>query len=101
MVLQRNNRWVALGQIQAGLSNQQIANRFDVHRSTISRLHQRFGTTGTVNDRRRPGQRRVTTTRQDFNIRTLPIDLGHQQKLLELFQDAEIRRSLLEPIDDV
>jgi hypothetical protein len=28
MVLQRNNRWVALGKIQAGLSYQQIANCF-------------------------------------------------------------------------
>jgi hypothetical protein len=50
MVLQRINRWIDLGQIQSGLFYNQIlycqsANRFGVHRSTISRLHQRFLTT--------------------------------------------------------
>jgi hypothetical protein len=50
MILQRINRWVDLGQIQSGLSYNQIlyyqsANRFGVHRSTISPLHQRFRTT--------------------------------------------------------
>jgi IS30 family transposase len=44
MFLQRNNRWIDLGQIQSGLSYKQSANRFGVHRSTISRFHQRFRT---------------------------------------------------------
>lgn len=69
MVLQRNRRWMALGQIQAGVSYQRVANLYGVHRSTISRLHQRYRATGTVRDRPRPGQRRVTTARQDVNIR--------------------------------
>jgi hypothetical protein len=43
MVLQRINLWVDLGEIQSGLSYNQIvyypsANRFGVHRSTISRF---------------------------------------------------------------
>jgi hypothetical protein len=45
IVLQRNNRWVDLAQIQTGLSYKQSANLFGVHRSTIYRLHQRFRTT--------------------------------------------------------
>jgi hypothetical protein len=50
MVLQRINLWVDLGEIQSGLSYIKIlyypsANRFGVHRSTISRHHQRFRTT--------------------------------------------------------
>lgn len=69
MVLQRNRRWMALGFIQAGVSYRQVANRFGVHRSTIFRLHQRYRTTGTVRDRPRPGPRRVTSARQDVNIR--------------------------------
>jgi hypothetical protein len=49
-IVQRINRWVDLGEIQSGLSYNQIlyyqsANRFGVRRSTISRLHQRFRTT--------------------------------------------------------
>jgi IS30 family transposase len=103
MILQRNNRLVVLEHIQAGLSYQQIANGFGVDRSTISRIHQRFHTTGTVNYRRKHGQRRE---RQDVKVSifawyTLPIGLVYQQKLLELFQGAEIRRSLLSQFADI
>ena len=42
---------------------------FNVHRSTIARLRQRFHTTGRVADRPRPGAPPVTTAAQDRRIR--------------------------------
>jgi hypothetical protein len=39
------DKWVDLGQIQPGLSYKPSANLYGVHRSTFSRLHQRFRTT--------------------------------------------------------
>ena len=38
-----------------------IMRRFGVHRTTIARLWDHFTTTGSTDDRPRPGQRRVMT----------------------------------------
>ena len=57
--------------LQAGQSYRQMAIRLGVHRSTICSFNLRYQATGTVCDRPRPGQRRVTTARQDVNIRLL------------------------------
>ena len=40
-----------------------------MHRTTIARLWNRFNTTGSTDDRPRPGQRRATTPHQDRYIR--------------------------------
>ena len=71
MILQNHQRWQAIGLLQAGHTYRQIAIRFGVHYSTICRLNLRYKATGTVRDRPRPCQRRVTTARQDVNIRLL------------------------------
>ena len=41
----------ALGRIEAGIHPQDVANQFNVHRSTIIRLRDRHRATGTVSDR--------------------------------------------------
>lgn len=69
MRLSKLARLRAIVQIEAGRSYQDIAIEFGVHKSTISRLHHRYAATGSVDDRPRPGQPRVTTERQDRAIR--------------------------------
>jgi len=59
----------AIGHIEAGRRFQDVAVEFGVNKSTISRLHRRYTETGSVDDRPRPGQPRVTTVRQDRVIR--------------------------------
>ena len=59
----------------AGRTQTQVAARFGVHQSTIQRLHQRYQTTGSVNDRPRMGRPRVTKLRQDRSMR-----LSHLRK---------------------
>ena len=55
-----------VGLLQAGTSERECARRFNVNQSTISRLQQRFLATGSVADRPRSGQFRVTMRRQDI-----------------------------------
>ena len=61
----------AVGMLQGRISMRQVAIRLGCNVSTISRLQQRLRATGRVTDRRRPGQPRVTTARQDGYIRQL------------------------------
>ena len=57
--------------LQGGLKQTDVARRLGVHRTTIARLWSRLNTTGSTDDRPRPGQRRATTPRQDRYIRRL------------------------------
>lgn len=67
--LNNADRQRILGLIDAGISHNEIARRYHVHRSTISRLIHRVRVTGSVSDRPRSGQPRVTSRRQDRFIR--------------------------------
>lgn len=67
--LNNDNRNRILGLLQGGLTQTVVARRFNVNRSTISRLVQRNNATGSVSDRPRPGAMRATTRRQDVYIR--------------------------------
>jgi transposase len=58
-----------LGMLQAGVSQRQVARRFDVHPCTVSHLLSRFNQAWSLNDRPRPGQPFVTTPRQQAFIR--------------------------------
>ena len=58
----------ALGRMEAGIHPQDVANQFNVHRSTIIRLHDRHRATGTVSDRPRSGRSKVTTQHEDRYI---------------------------------
>ena len=68
-----------IGQLQGGLTAAQVARNFGVHEQTIRRLRQRYGVTGTVNDRPRSGRPRETTRQQDR-----PIALTHLRRRFEV-----------------
>lgn len=59
----------AIGMLSAGISRSEVARRLGCHGSTVSRLCDRERETGTVADRPRPGQPRVTSNAQDRHIR--------------------------------
>jgi len=63
-----DQRMDALARLRNGESFSAIARLFGCAPSTISRLANRFQTTGRLQDRPRPGQPRCTTQRQDRNI---------------------------------
>ena len=63
---QRNN---ALGLLQAGQTQTQVARHFNVSQSTISKLLARYQAPGSVADRPRWGRPRVTTAVEDRFIR--------------------------------
>ena len=67
--LSEEQRNQALGMLRAGVGYRHVAQHFNCHHSTISRLLTRFRLSGTTKDRQRPGQPRVTTRRQDLYIR--------------------------------
>lgn len=55
------SRNIAIGRLEAGESQYVVAQHYNVHRSTISRLWQRYLQTGTSNDRPRTSRPRITT----------------------------------------
>ena len=69
--LEINTRWRAIGRIEAGHSQLQVANWLKVSPSVISRLWNRFQTTGDVAEKPRKGHPRVTTPSQDRYIKIL------------------------------
>ena len=69
MRLDRVARARAIGQIEAGRQLKDATAAFGVNRSTITRLRQPYVQTGSVEDRPRPGQPRVTSQRTDRAIR--------------------------------
>ena len=67
--LSEHERWQAIGMLENGCLPSEVARRFGVALSTVSRLQQRHIQTGSVQDRPRTGQPRVTTAAQDRTIR--------------------------------
>ena len=68
--LSQNQRLRAVGMLEAGLCQYDVAARFGMTRATITRLLTRYRLSGTVNDLRRSSRPRITTARQDRHIRT-------------------------------
>ena len=66
--LSDGERTRALGRIEAGIHPQDVANQFNVHRSTIIRLRDRHRATCTFSDRPRSGRPKVTTQHEDRYI---------------------------------
>ena len=58
----------AIGQLQAGVHQSEVAQTFGVHRSTKSRWRTKFHETGYVKGRPRSGRNRVTTPAEDRYI---------------------------------
>ncbi len=67
--LNERQRRNAVQMLLNGRSQSEVARVLNVHRSTVSRLYQRLGQTGTTDDRPRPGRPRVTSRRQDRFMR--------------------------------
>ena len=57
--------------VQAGMTHQAVADHFNVSRITISMLMIRLRQTGRTNDRPRNGSLRVTSQRQDRQLRLI------------------------------
>ena len=64
-------RNIIFGRLQAGESQNAVARLYNVHRSTISRLWQRYQQSGSTADRQRSGRPRITTAAQDRYIRVI------------------------------
>ena len=62
-------RNIAIGLLQAGESQNEVARTLNVNQSTISKLWNRFQQTGSTNDRQRSGRPRIITPGQDRYIR--------------------------------
>ena len=69
--LSQLDRGRAIALILQGRSQRDVAQKFGVYESTISRLVQRLRATGRSTDRPKSGHPRVTTQRQDRRIRLL------------------------------
>ena len=67
--LDKVSRERAIGMLDAGLSQTEVARRFGDHRTTLNRLVGRLLTTRTTDDRPRSGRPRVTSHIQDRYIR--------------------------------
>ena len=67
--LSNYERHEALGMLRA-MPAADVANHFQVHKSTIHRIAQRFNQTGAVADRERSGRPRATSAIEDRHIRT-------------------------------
>ena len=59
----------AIGQIEAGVPQRDVAQMFGVSKSTISKLKSKFQDTGYVEDRPRSGRPKSTTNDEDMFIR--------------------------------
>jgi transposase len=64
-------RNIVIGRLQAGDLHNAVARLFNVHRSTISGLLQRYRQSGSTADRQRSGRPRITSAAQDLYIREL------------------------------
>ena len=63
--LPENQRWLAIGALQTGSTQVNVARRLGVSQSVVSRLWNRYRNYGTVADLPRSGRPRATTYRQD------------------------------------
>ena len=58
-----NDRLRAIGMLEAGMSQSNVARQFGVHINTVNALWRRYQQTGTVRDRPRSGRPRVMSRR--------------------------------------
>lgn len=69
--LSEDERLRAVGMLQTGMLQVEVARRFGVHRNTISSLWRRYQQHGNTRDLPRSGRPRVTSVRQDNHIRLM------------------------------
>ena len=66
--LSQDERHQTIGMLAAGAHGEDVARRFNVQSSTITRLRRLYKAVGSVSDRPRSGQPRVTTPTEDRQI---------------------------------
>ncbi|XP_052268074.1 uncharacterized protein LOC127869486 [Dreissena polymorpha] len=67
--LLEHERSEAVVMLRAGTGVTDVARQFNCARSTVKRLWERYNVTGIVKDRPHSGQPKITTPRQDANLR--------------------------------
>lgn len=67
--LSQDDRNRAIGMLEAGTVQTEVARHFGCHRNTIGSLWRRYQQSGNVRDQPRTGRPRVTSQRQDNHIR--------------------------------
>ena len=91
--LDKVNRERAIGMLDAGVSQGEVARRFGVHRTTINRLVSRVRNTQTTDDRPRSGRPRVTSHVQDRFIRLRSLR-NRFANAVEIAADLPFRRRI-------
>ena len=86
--LRQNDRELAVGMVQAGLTHKAVTDHFNVSRIAISKLMIGLRQTGRTNDRPRSGRPRVTSQRQDRYLRLI-----HLRKSMIKAEDTARRTS--------
>ena len=76
--LPENQRWLAIGLLQGGNTQADVARQLNVSQSVISRLWNRHQQTGNVTDIHRAGRPRATTRQQDRLLVTSALRDRHQ-----------------------
>lgn len=76
--LPENQRWLAIGLLQEGSTQADVARQLNVSQSVISRLWNRHQQTGNVTDIHRVGCPRATTRQQDHLLVTSALRNRHQ-----------------------
>jgi transposase-like protein len=84
---------IAIGRLQAGESQNEVARTLNVNQSTISRQWNRFQQTGPTNDSQRSGRPRIATPGQDrytrvFHLRNRTV--AHQPLQPEYLHSEEL-----------
>ena len=69
--LSEDERLRAIGMLQTGMSQKEVARHFGVHRNSVSALWRRFQQHGNTRDLPRSGRPRETSIRQDNHIRLI------------------------------
>ena len=90
--LSNADRNIAIGRLQAGESFGTVARHFNVHKTTISGLWNRYTNFNSTNDRPGSGRPRVTTRPQDRYIRVHHLRNRHALPAVTATQIPGLRR---------
>jgi transposase len=84
----------ALGMLQGGMRTADVAKEINCNVRTVRQLRQRFRETGQTADRPRSGRPRVTTSAQDWYIRTHLRDRDRMATTAQVTQECTIPPSV-------
>ena len=90
--LTENHRLRAVGMLEAGMAQNEVARHFGVHRNTISSRWRRFQQNANTRDLPRTGRPRVTSRQQDNHIRLIHLRNRFQTASLTARSIPDLRR---------